>query len=166
MKIITSCAVSAVVLSAVFNAGAAEPEKGSVSRVYNDTVQTSANDNNTACVSCHTTGNLKNPGSLIANTSFHVNGQVNVKFADTKIVSKAQLRGGSFDSYTAAASGGWSRNNGLYKNYTSAYDVSKTTLFSTAGFSAGNCSNVACHAGKPVSWTATNIDCNSCHTRL
>ena len=61
---------------------------------HNDTVQTSANDSNAACVTCHTSGNLKNPASLIANTSFHVNGQVNVKFAGIKMVSKAQIRDG------------------------------------------------------------------------
>ncbi len=132
---------------------------------HNDTVTTSANDNNTACVTCHTTGNLKNGSSLIANTAFHVNGQVNVKLAGVKVVSKAQIRPGSFDSYTAAAAGNWSRNKSLYKNYTSAYDVAKRAM-ATADFNTSTgCANLSCHNGFTVKWTDT-LKCQNCHTRL
>ncbi len=132
---------------------------------HNDTVQTSANDSNAACVTCHTTGNLKNPASLIGNTSFHVNGQVNVKFAGIKMVSKAQVREGSFDNYTATSHSGWTRNRG-YKNYTSSYDVSKSFL-NEAGFDGAtdSCSNLSCHNGFTVKWTDT-VKCQNCHTRL
>ncbi len=133
---------------------------------HNTTVSVSYNDKNSICVACHngTTAPLKG-NAEIANLAAHVNGSIDVRFAAVNIATKAQLRNGSFDSYTAATAGGWSRNRG-YKNYTSSYDLAKTTLFGTASYSGGSCSNVACHANKPVSWTSTTVTCDSCHTRL
>jgi len=129
---------------------------------HSATITVSCNDKNTLCISCHAT-NVKGNAEL-ANLAMHVNGNKNIQFADVTIATKAQVGESAFNSYTAAMEGGWSRNRG-YKNFTSSYDVTKTTLFSTASFSAGDCSNVACHAGKPVKWTDT-ISCNNCHSRL
>ncbi|TWJ33014.1 CxxxxCH/CxxCH domain c-type cytochrome [Geobacter argillaceus] len=133
---------------------------------HNRTVSVSYNDKNSICVTCHngTTATLRG-NAEIADLSAHVNGSADVKFAAVNIATKAQLRNGSFDSYTAATAGGWSRNRG-YKNYTSSYDLAKTTLFGTASYSGGSCSNVACHAGQTVTWTSTTVTCDSCHTRL
>lgn len=136
------------------------------------TVTSSANDNNTYCSGCHagTTppGGNKNSGSLIADTSKHVNGTVDVVFINQKLVSKAQLANKAFVAYTASTSG-WSRNsNGMpFKTYTSSYDYTKATLFTvaTAYNSTNGCLNIACHASIPVKWTDT-VTCTSCHTRL
>jgi predicted CxxxxCH...CXXCH cytochrome family protein len=135
---------------------------------HNDTVTTSANDFNVKCVSCHGSTVPKNPaGGLIANKAKHLNGLIDVKFVNGTIVSKAQVRQASFSGYTASVAG-WKRNNNVsYKTYTSSYDVSKNTLFDTAQWSTGNCSNVVCHNNQPVQWVpAQAITCDNCHGRL
>ena len=132
---------------------------------HNDTVTQAANDYNSACVSCHGATIVKNSGDLIANKTFHVNGAINIKLANTKIVSKAQIRPTSFTSYTAATAGNWARNKSFYKNYTSAYDVSRTAMQVTDYNVSTGCSNLSCHNGKTVKWTDT-VTCKSCHTRL
>lgn len=134
------------------------------------TVSTFANDGNTVCSGCHngTTAPLKNSGSLIADTSKHINGTIDVVFIDQKLATKAQVANSAFRVYTAAASG-WSRSsNGMpFKTYTSSYDYTKSTLFAaaTAYNSTNGCLNIACHASIPVKWTDT-VTCASCHTRL
>jgi predicted CxxxxCH...CXXCH cytochrome family protein len=140
-----------------------------------NTVTTSANDNNTLCAGCHndTTAGFKNallsPDGLVSNAAKHVNGSVDVAFINQKIATKAQVANTAFAAYTANASG-WIRNsNGMpYKTYTSSYDYTKSTL--SAGASpytqADGCLNIACHASIPIKWTATNVSCESCHTRL
>ena len=130
---------------------------------HNDTVTSSRNDNGNACSGCHS-----NQGNAlqIANKSMHVNGRVDISFANISVVSKAQLRPASFAAYTASS---WTRNGGNYKNGAAAFDTSKTTLRNAAGFDGGNCSNVVCHMGKPVNWTKdTNSPsyCALCHTAL
>ena len=129
---------------------------------HNDTVNSARDAASTSCSGCHT------PASglaQIANKAMHVNGRVDVVFANMTVVSKAQLRPASFAAYSA---GIWTRNGGNYKNGAAAYDVSKTTLKHAAVFDGGNCSNVACHMGKPVDWTNTNSPsyCALCHTAL
>ncbi len=135
-------------------------------------INVAGNDKNTYCVTCHT-GAATVGSAKITSLQPHVNGVSNVQFANTKIATKSQLRPGSFDSYTAASQGNWTRNR-AYKTYaatfannTSAYDVTKLTLTGAgATFVGGNCSNIACHAGKPVTWNATPLSCEACHTRL
>lgn len=130
------------------------------------TVTSSANDQNSACVGCHTSGVAGLQGdAAIADKSKHVNGSVDILFANQKLATKAQVNKTAFAAYTAAATG-WTRNNDLYKSYTSAYDVTKNTLFAVASFSQANgCENVACHSGIAVKWTDT-VTCTNCHTRL
>jgi predicted CxxxxCH...CXXCH cytochrome family protein len=132
------------------------------------TVTSSANDDNTVCAGCHngTTAPKKNSGSLIANATKHVNGNVDVVFVDQKIASKAQVANTAFAGYTAN-SYGWTRNNNIYKTYTSGYDVSKNTLYASAGAynSSAGCLNIACHNGITVKWTDV-VTCTSCHVRL
>jgi len=131
------------------------------------TVSTFANDNNTACNSCHngTYAPLKNSGNLIGNSANHVNGKVDITFINQKIATKAQVANSAFGAYTAAASGGWSRNR-TFKNLTSAYDVTKVALAAAASYSqAVGCQNVACHSNITVKWT-DSVSCTSCHTRL
>ena len=136
------------------------------------TVTSAANDNNTYCSGCHAgatpPGGNKNSGSLIADTSKHVNGTVDVVFINQKLATKAQLAAKAFAGYTASTFG-WSRNSNsmTFKTYTSSYDYTKSTLFAaaTAYNSTNGCLNIACHAGIQVKWTDT-VTCTSCHTRL
>jgi len=130
------------------------------------TVTSSANDQNSSCIGCHTVGVAGLQGdAAIADKTKHVNGSVDIAFINQKLATKAQVNKGAFAAYTAAAKG-WTRNNNLYKSYTSAYDVTKNTLFAVASFSQANgCENVACHSGIAVKWTDT-VTCTNCHTRL
>jgi predicted CxxxxCH...CXXCH cytochrome family protein len=137
------------------------------------TVSVNYNDRSSACVGCHngSTAILKNLGGLLApatNNINHVNGKVDVAFIGQKIATKAQVATSAFAAYTAAGSGGWSRNsrNLPFKTYTSSYDVTKANLSAVAGWSqASGCSNVACHANITVKWNDA-VTCTSCHTRL
>jgi predicted CxxxxCH...CXXCH cytochrome family protein len=131
------------------------------------TVATFANDQNPLCSGCHKVGG--NPAPLVGNlavadTSKHVNGVVDVNFINQKISTKAQVAPSAFSAYTAATSGGWSRNKGIYKTYTSGYDVTKSMLSASPVYSAAGCA-VACHSNITVKWTDT-VTCTSCHTRL
>ena len=129
---------------------------------HSATVTLARNDQNTVCVTCH--NNQGNP-ARIANKALHVNGMVDVVFANMTIVSKAQLRPDSFNAYTTI----WTRNGGNYKNGASAYDTTKFRLSSRAAWDGqGGCSNVACHLGQPVQWTDTNPPsyCALCHKSL
>jgi predicted CxxxxCH...CXXCH cytochrome family protein len=130
---------------------------------HNGTVISSRNDGGNACSSCHTgQGNY----AQIADKSLHINGSVNIAFANMSIVTKAQLRPASFAAYSGSV---WTRNGGNYKNGAAAFDTSKNALRSAATWDgAGNCSNVACHMGVPVQWSNTNAPsyCALCHTAL
>jgi predicted CxxxxCH...CXXCH cytochrome family protein len=128
---------------------------------HNDTVSSARNDGGLACVGCHS--NQGNPAQ-IANKALHVNGRVEVSFANISVVSKAQLRPASFAPYSGAY---WTRNGG-YKAGAASFDSSKQTLKHAASFEGGGCSNVACHMGQPVQWTDTNSPsyCALCHTAL
>ncbi len=135
------------------------------------TVSAFANDQNSACVGCHDDAVAPKKGSAaIADKSKHVNGTVDISFINQKLATKAQVANAAFASHTAS-SAGWTRNNNIYKAvnfvpYTSAYDVTKSTLFAAASYNQANgCLNVACHSGITVKWTDT-VTCTSCHTRL
>ncbi|SNB46070.1 CxxxxCH/CxxCH domain-containing protein [Geobacter sp. DSM 9736] len=126
---------------------------------HNATVTYPRNDRNTACAGCHSS---YSETARINNRGRHVNGVVEVSFANIAIVSKAQLRPTSFASYTGQE---WRRNGGNYKNGATAFDTSKK-LLSTATWNAGNCANIACHFGIPVNWNDTGVSCLSCHKKL
>ncbi|GAB7027147.1 hypothetical protein JCM15764A_23950 [Geotalea toluenoxydans] len=139
---------------------------------HSGTVTSARNAANSACVSCHG-GDASPVYGSIADLSNHVNGNVNVSFADTTIYSKAQLRPTSFAGYTSGTTG-WVRNGDNYKNGAAAFDYSKNKLAAQATWTAGpagqsSCSNVVCHnmkAGQPaVKWSDT-LSCDSCHTSL
>jgi predicted CxxxxCH...CXXCH cytochrome family protein len=134
---------------------------------HSSTVASSANDNNTVCKTCHYTGGpgaVKGPAT-ISDLSFHVNGAVDVALSNDTIITKAQVRTGSFVNYTAV----FARNNGNYKNGANAFDSAKTPLnpnMFTAGVKGqGSCANIACHIGYTVKWNDT-LTCDSCHKRL
>ena len=132
------------------------------------TVTTYANDKNAACQKCHYSGGIggvKNPADLIANKSFHVNGAVDVAFYPSlSVASKAQLRDYSYDTAT------WARKNGYKFTSTSSHDNAVTALNTATMWNSATkgCTNIACHNGKSVTWTATNgvTTCYSCHTSL
>ena len=104
--------------------------------------------------------------------AYHVTGSPVVSFKATPFVSKAQLRSGSFVSYTSGVAG-WKRNTvanvDQYKSGAAAFDYSKNPLtiinWNTVDKS---CPNVVCHnqkAGQKVLWTES-LDCESCHSTL
>jgi predicted CxxxxCH...CXXCH cytochrome family protein len=132
------------------------------------TVNTFANDKNSACIGCHEGPAPAKGVASIADKTKHVNGSVEVSFISQPIATKAQVANTAFAAYTANASG-WKRNsNGMpYKTYTSSYDYTKSTLFAAATpyTTANGCLNIACHASIQVKWTDT-VSCESCHTRL
>lgn len=138
------------------------------------TMTTFANDRNTQCTGCHngTTAPLKNPGSLIADASKHVNGSVDVAFINQKIATKAQVVDSAFSAYTGKPSGWQRRTNGMkFKTSTSHYDFTKSTLAAAASpyTTAAGCLNIACHSSITVKWTDAQtgtFTCNNCHTRL
>lgn len=126
-----------------------------------DTVTQVRNDNNLSCTACH--AGQGNPAQ-VAFRGKHINGVVDVSFKDVTFVSKAQLRPGSFAAYSGML---WSRNAGVYKNSTSAFDSTKKSLKSAIYDGSGGCSNVACHLGQPVHWTDKPLSyCSICHTAL
>ncbi|HEY3307581.1 MAG TPA: CxxxxCH/CxxCH domain-containing protein [Desulfuromonadaceae bacterium] len=134
------------------------------------TVTTARNDNNVVCKTCHYAGNsvgalVGNPAA-IADKSRHVNGNVDIAFKPTAIISKAQMRPASFAS--APYSSVWKRNLG-YK-VSGSSDSGKTTLNTATMWNSSTktCSNVACHNGQSVSWSDNNgaTNCVSCHTAL
>jgi predicted CxxxxCH...CXXCH cytochrome family protein len=125
---------------------------------HNLTVTSARNDENLACVGCHT---AKTNKASIANLGNHINGKVDFSFAAIPVISRAQVRQTSFDSY----SGVWKRNANSYKTGATPYDTAKKALDTNSMWSAGTCSNIACHNGKTVQWT-DSLSCDSCHTAL
>jgi len=133
---------------------------------HTDTVTSFFNDKGSACSGCHNGSTAPLMGNAsIANTAKHVNGAVDVSFVAEKIATKAQVVQSAFAAYTAAGSGGWSRNNNIYKTYTSGYDVTKVALSASPAYSAAAGCAVSCHSNKIVKWNDT-VTCNNCHTRL
>lgn len=130
------------------------------------TVGTFANDKNSACSGCHDGSVAPLQGNAaIANTAKHINGSIDVSFINQKIATKAQVSQTAFAAYTAAGSGGWTRNKNIYKTYTSGYDVTKAALSASPSYTTAAGCAVACHSNIPVKWADT-VTCTSCHTRL
>jgi predicted CxxxxCH...CXXCH cytochrome family protein len=130
---------------------------------HNNTITVSYNDKNTTCSTsgCH---NVTPKGdATIASKIYHVNGVPDVAFATVTVRSKAQIR----DDITTVTelNSYWARQN-LYKNIASSHDSSKATLSSTASYSGGTCSTVACHNGYSVTWDNPSVSCQSCHKEL
>ena len=138
---------------------------------HNSTINVAYNANNGQCNSCHTVGTAAtaakgNFDAKITDRALHVNGKTDLNFVTTAINTKAQLRDTSFSSYTAAG-GFWNRSGG-YKAGAASFDTAKTNL-NNSMFSAGTCSNIACHNGKAVNWTSdvgAAKDCTICHSKL
>ena len=134
---------------------------------HNTTTSVAYNDKNTACVSCHNGSKAALKGNAaITNRALHVNGKRDLSFwTGGAVKSKAQLRPATFASYTAAG-GYWTRTS--YKAGAASFDTAKT-LLNNSMYSAGNCSNIACHNGKAVNWT-TDVGkaakCIICHSKL
>lgn len=134
------------------------------------TVTTARNDSNPACAACHYSGNTVGAqfGNLavIANKSRHVNGAVDITFQPVNILSKAQMRPGSFKQ--SLYSSVWNRNAG-YKS-SGAFDSAKGALNTGAMWdnTTKTCSNIACHNGQSVKWNDNDgiTDCVSCHAAM
>jgi trimeric autotransporter adhesin len=124
---------------------------------HSATVANNANDNNTACVSCHVSSAM---GTPILDMTFHVNGTVDMAFKDIRIVTKAQPMPATFAKY----SGVWTRST--YKIGAGSFDTAKQSLNQVVwdGMTK-NCTNVACHNGGTPKWNAT-LKCLGCHSRL
>jgi predicted CxxxxCH...CXXCH cytochrome family protein len=118
--------------------------------------------------SCSTTGCHPTPTNLaqINNRANHVNGRTDLSFwTGGNLKSKAQLRDSAFTDYTAAG-GFWNRSS--YKAGAASTDTAKLVL-SNSMYSAGTCSNIACHNGRPVNWTTDvgkGAECVICHYKL
>ena len=134
------------------------------------TVTTARNDSNPVCVTCHFSGNTVGAQSgntaAIANKSKHVNGTADIAFKPVNILSKAQMRGASFNM--SLYSSAWKRNVGYKAN--GAYDSAKGALDTSSMWNSTTktCSNVACHNGQSVKWSDNDgaTSCVSCHTSL
>ena len=102
----------------------------------------------------------------INNRTNHVNGLVDISFwAGGSLKSTAQLRPSSFSDYTAAG-GFWTRTT--YKAGAASVDTARSAL-NNSMYSAGTCSNIACHNGRPVNWTTDvgkGAECVICHYKL
>ena len=133
---------------------------------HNTTINVGYNDQNNACASCHTGAKAKG-NAKITDRSKHVNGSRDLSFwIGGNVKSKAQLRDSVFADYTAGG-GFWNRNGG-YKAGSASYDSAKNPL-SNSMYSAGTCSNIACHNGRPVNWTTDvgkGAECVLCHSKL
>ncbi|HEY5975300.1 MAG TPA: CxxxxCH/CxxCH domain-containing protein, partial [Geobacteraceae bacterium] len=130
---------------------------------HNVTITSTANDNNTACTTCHTGAKLRGESS-INNLQYHVNGRANVDFKNIAIVSKAQIKPTSFSNYTSV----WARSS--YKVDGTSFDTAKKSLVTSTMWTAGvagqgTCANISCHNGYSVKWNDA-VTCLSCHSRL
>jgi hypothetical protein len=128
---------------------------------HNGTVTAAYNTNNTACVSCHTTGNaaIGDAAAVIAAAStLHLNGAIDVSIPNaTTVRSKAQIRG-------AIAPTGWTRNNNYKDQVLASND---NAVINSADWSpvAKTCTT-ACHLGQASPAWGTPATCVSCHTTL
>ena len=79
--------------------------------------------------------------------------------------SKAQLR----DDITTVTelNSSWTRTAGNYKAGATPYDSAKNALNTGTMWNGASktCSNIACHNGNAVTWSAT-VTCDSCHTQV
>jgi len=122
------------------------------------TVTSNANDNSSACTSCHS-GNAK--GTPQVDRTKHLNGSIEVAFKDVKVVTKAQISPSSFGKYSTV----WTRTGSSYKVDAGSFDIAKTSLNQAVFGGDKSCSNVACHNGGIPKWSE-HLSCVSCHSAL
>jgi predicted CxxxxCH...CXXCH cytochrome family protein len=129
------------------------------------TVTSSANDDNSVCSTCHgVTAGLQGDAAIAGGSTIHVDGTPDVAFNAIQVRSKAQIRA---DITTVdELNNSWTRQAG-YKT-AGANDLANSALNTgTMWNGASNtCSDIACHNGHAVTWEATDVNCNSCHTDL
>ena len=123
---------------------------------HSSTVTNSANDKNTACVSCHA-GNSK--GTPTLGKVSHVNGRVDVAFNSSQVTTKAQIDPSSFSSYSAV----WSRTT--YKVDAASRDQSVQSLSLGSWDSAGKSCMTSCHNSGEAKWEY-KLSCVGCHSKL
>jgi len=129
---------------------------------HDSTVKVAYNDKNPICNACH---NSSLKGDMIVDPAnvTHINGSVDVTFSTPlNLKTKAQLRDNIATVSTVDES--WTRSNG-YKRLTPSvsHDQSKTTPV----YSAGTCTNTACHNATPMQWgQAGPLQCMVCHLGL
>jgi predicted CxxxxCH...CXXCH cytochrome family protein len=148
------------------NAGHGDPAQATTLNCdicHSNTVTNDANDNSSACSSCHANSSISK-GTPVINTASHVNGSVDVAFKDIQLNTKAQVRPASFAKY----SGVWTRTT--YKVDAGSHDTSKSSLKSGLwNVATESCANVACHNGSAtapaVKWNIT-LSCVDCHSSL
>jgi predicted CxxxxCH...CXXCH cytochrome family protein len=158
-------------------AGHGDPAQSTTISCYlchNGTTTVARNKYNSACsnAACHGNATGQNAdatgATYITSLASHVNGSVEVQFANVVVKSKAQVRDASFIRYTGGVNG-WKRN-GTYKTGTLAYDYAKNSLTSgTFNSGTGSCNNVACHPAAAVNWTTDYgkaANCVICHDGL
>ena len=134
---------------------------------HSGTVAKSRNKYGAVCVTCHTEVADATNSLVTADITktMHVNGQPDVALQAVYVRSRAQLR----DDITTVAelNTNWTRTAGNYKAGATPFDLAKNAL-NTATMWNGvskTCSNIACHNGKAITWSAT-ISCDSCHTQV
>jgi predicted CxxxxCH...CXXCH cytochrome family protein len=117
---------------------------------------------------CHQ-GNTANATNAMVtadtNKTWHLNGQPDVAFQAINVKSRAQVR----DDITTVAelNSSWTRTAGNYKAGASPFDLAKNALNTATMWNntTKTCSNIACHNGNAVTWSAT-LTCGSCHTQV
>jgi predicted CxxxxCH...CXXCH cytochrome family protein len=134
---------------------------------HSDTVNASANDQNTLCATCHDgspSGSLQGDMAIAGGSTAHVNGQVDVAFDAVSVQSKAQLR----DDITTVTelNESWTRQSG-YKA-AGSYDAANNALSTATMYDSASttCSTVACHNGNTAVWGDTGVSCTYCHSDL
>ena len=127
---------------------------------HNATVTSTANDMNEVCFTCHDpvggTATSRGNMDIAAGSTVHVNGTADVAFDTAAFRSKAQIRNDI--TVVPELNDSWTRSGG-YK-VTNAFDQGP---LSSASYSSGTCSTVACHNGYDVAWDDQKLDCFTCH---
>ena len=126
---------------------------------HNATVTSTANDQNVMCTTCHdnVTAAFRGNMDIDASSTVHVNGVPDVVFDTTAFRTKAQIR----DDITGVTelNNSWTRDPLGYK-VTNTFDQGS---LSSASYSSGTCSTVACHNGYDAAWGDQKVDCYTCH---
>ena len=135
---------------------------------HNATVTSSANDRNANCsaASCHDAAPRLKGNAAIASKTNHINGQPDIQFVATNVLSKAQIRDDI--STVSELNNNWARTASSYKTGATQYDTAKNALNTATMWNSGTkaCSNISCHNGNAATWGSSTITCNSCHTML
>ena len=138
---------------------------------HNSTVPSKARNmygSTCSTAACHQ-GNTANTTNAMVTAdltkTMHVNGQPDVVFQTVNVKSRAQLRD---DIATVTElNSSWTRTSGNYKAGATPYDQAKSALNTGTMWNgvSKTCSNIACHNGNAVTWSAT-LTCGSCHVQV